>query len=118
VQQGVHREAQVSVKEDLIAARALISTPERWIKQAFVVLDTRTNTECYCLDGAIQQVCGTLQKCVDDELFVRRNRCAGLIYKVLDARGVTYGIWEFNDRPETEHADVLAVLDAAIELAE
>lgn len=100
------------VTETLVKARELLSDPEKWAKEDFAYTADEAPVHpldpaatCFCLLGALERV--------------TRNR-DGLAY--LDARQAIRGMLpgehdcvpEFNDDPDTTHADVLAVLDKAI----
>lgn len=93
----------MGIREDLIAAKALIDTPEKWTKNYF-----RTDGGCYCAVGAITQVttipghfsdradaaCVALRDCLSEE-----------------ERGSITG---FNDLTTTTHDDIMALFDRAI----
>lgn len=95
----------MSLKDDLIAAKALIDTPEKWIRGAF------RNAHGYCLLGAVREVAARKapEACWYDS-------------KMLDALwahipGPYANPVGFNDRPNTTHADIMALFDRAIEAA-
>jgi hypothetical protein len=105
----------VTLAEVLRAARAKIATPETWTKRAFArdiasvrVFARSTSAVCWCAIGAID----SLDITADDacaageagEALVAANR----------GRAVSY----FNDDPRTTHANILALYDRAIALAE
>lgn len=88
-----------TVKESLIAAKALIDTPEKWIKGE---LHTKRGAQhCYCIYGALAQVVRTEE---DDAGVVRALRAVAP-HRYLSV---------FNDDPATTHADIMALFDRAI----
>lgn len=89
-----------SVKENLIAARALIDTPEKWGKGKYEV-----SSGCYCAMGALGMAGhGDVIMFTDEEASALR---AGM-------PSGYFSITRFNDRPNTTHADILALFDRAI----
>lgn len=93
---------------NLIAARALIATPEKWLKG---MLDN--NAGCYCAMGAVRQI--AVQP--EHQRLWRVSQTDE--YKLL-CRALPkpyFGIPGFNDARETTHADVLALFDRAIALS-
>lgn len=97
-----------TVKDDLIAARALIDTPEKWCKGAFE------------LDGHLCAL-GALRKATTGSARLP-NAAPGEFVRYIRARmwiesKVSSGVEHFNDDPATTHADVLAMFDRAIEAA-
>lgn len=93
---------------DLRAARALIDTPEKWVKYRWGV------SGHYCAAGALREALGfeILPKGMVDSSFWSHPA-------VKEVVGQTpYGIVAFNDDPATQHSDVLAVFDRAIAAAE
>lgn len=90
----------MSLKDDLIAAKALIDTPEKWRKGSFGWAG------CYCAAGALRLVLG-------------QN------FEVSEAWGALWGalppgergVVSFNDDPSTTHADIMALFNRAIEAA-
>jgi hypothetical protein len=89
----------------LIAARALIDTPNKWTKGAW-------QTGCtYCAAGAARKVIfGTSN---DWSL----DFWATPIALALDAQAPGHNVALYNDDPATTHNDVLALFDRAIEAA-
>lgn len=91
-----------TVKENLIAAKALIDTPEKWGKEAY-----SPKPGCFCALGAIAAV---HESDPEQYIFVEdRALCAAL--------GVarTAQVAEFNDDPATTHADIMALFQRAID---
>lgn len=96
-------------KEILIAARALIDTPEKWVKGAFA-LHTDHGT-CYCLAGA-------LLKATPGDIFNEDFAAAGTVLKkAINSPSADFRLHLWNDAPERTHSEVLAVVDRAIELS-
>lgn len=97
----------MSVRDNLIAARALIDTPEKWGKEHY-----EPRPGCFCVSGALAKVYG-----VDPN---PQNCEAGPEYRALYA-AVPNGPWSgpvnYNDHPDTTHADIMALFDRAIEAA-
>lgn len=92
-----------SVKENLIAAKALIDTPEKWIKgELHEVVGAR---HCYCIYGALAQVVRTEE---DDAGVV------GALRAVAPHRYLSV----FNDAATTTHADIMALFQRAIDAEE
>ena len=88
-----------SVRENLIAAKALIDTPEKWCKGAYEHLG------CYCALGAL----GMAEKGSPTRYSLDGMR--GLrVWVQLPFTSVS----AFNDDPTTTHADVMALFDRAI----
>lgn len=100
-----------TVRDNLIAARALIDTPEKWGKGNDSFPPTRhsgSKTDCLCAHGAVH---------------VAMNGDWGRdAWKITDALMTALpDEWsntpDFNDAPSTTHADILALFDRAIEAA-
>lgn len=99
----------------LVAARAKIDSPDKWTKGNFAAdefgnrahVDSPSAT-CWCLDGSLVHAArvhlGSLGEARD------------VVEMALsDDDDTALSIWEFNDGKDTTHAEVMAVLDAAIE---
>jgi hypothetical protein len=102
----------------LRAARALIAEPERWTRGVFArdakgqsipLFDKRA--ERFCVLGACRNIADPLPEYIlgDEAELALDEVCAELHGKTIPA---------FNDDPQTTHADVLALYDAAIARAE
>ena len=87
-----------TVKENLIAARALIDTPEKWGKGKGNV----GPKGCLCALGALGRV-------RDADW-----READALFDALEGRWEDRSVHAFNDHPDTTHADVMALYDRAI----
>lgn len=101
------------MRDTLIAARALIDTPDKWIKRHWAsdadgrqVFPTDPGAVCYCLVGAIRACDGGTPA---------RSLVATVIDELFDYRFTM--TTDFNDDLATTHADVMRVLDTAIERA-
>ncbi|HYD06522.1 MAG TPA: hypothetical protein VEC60_12395 [Reyranella sp.] len=95
------------LRDDLIAARALIDTPEKWGKGS----DISPANGRYCAAVA----------CND---FRSPAAMFDLLFEALPERFQQRGglirvgaVFDFNDHPTTTHADVLALFDRAIQAA-
>lgn len=100
----------MAVKENLIAARALIDTPEKWGKGSkSFPLDTGYDGKCLCAHGALFQA-----------LSGNWGRSADVVTTAL-WRVLPNGDWrttpDFNDHPDTTHADIMSLFDRAIAAA-
>ena len=96
-------------------ARAILAAPSRWTQKglARTVNDTPCSPESpyaysYCLVGAIQRASNTPGLGGFPNAFMHLDDTIGRIHG-----GHTIGRW--NDREDTTHADVLAILDEAIQ---
>ena len=101
--------------ETLRAARALIDAPEKWTRGFYardthgvLVYPTSRDAVCFCIQGALRRV-------VASDGFTRLTEDA----ENAISRALLRSNWEmnppdFNDDPETTHADVLAAFDCAI----
>jgi hypothetical protein len=106
----------MSLKDDLIAARALIDTPEKWCKWHGHMTRRKWlffEQHSYCTIGAIAVEPGG-----------HMNTSRSAYYKMRDAleRALPPGfrnsfLVSFNDDESTTHNDVLALFDRAIEAA-
>lgn len=96
-------------------AREFLTEPKRWIKGDLFQNGkgeavTRPAATCACLTGAL--LIGSGGTATPE----RRDAFDGSV-KLLEALTSETLLADFNDRPTTTHADVLAVLDKAIENA-
>ena len=98
---------------DLLAVRELLSVPERWNKgfgarnSKGEAVSSLSPTACaWCLKGACAQVTGIEYSVVGD-------RFDRLIVSIRMVCG--YFVSDFNDAPGRTHAEVLALIDKAIE---
>lgn len=103
----------MGVREDLIAAKALINTPEKWAHEE----SRRQENGGPCL-------------CAVDAVFETRHWEAGGMRVLIELEGALpedfaadpYSeieeVAQFNDAPTTTHADIMALFDRAIAAAE
>jgi hypothetical protein len=99
--------------EQLRRARERIATPERWFKgiwSAHGYAGIWDSSECLCVDAALIYASGKN----DGPIAPGASLCLSLAAR---ARGFETAS-KLNDDPRTTHADVLALLDEAIALAE
>lgn len=111
-------EAQIAI-ERLKEIEDLLSVPERWTKGYYAKTASGLNVSadnpqavCWCIYGAIEKVCTRhseedkyLMRCIGEAITIKRQ-------KIYTWRGLD----SFNDSPATKHADILEVLEKAIEL--
>ena len=97
----------------LKAARALIDTPEKWTRGLNARdahgQDVRPNSleaVCFCARGAIIRSAG-----------FEHIDAYELLQNALPIGGNDF-VPAYNDNPDTTHADIMALFDRAIELAE
>ncbi len=106
-------------KEILIAARARIADPEHWIK-GHMAEDTIGNEVCtdhvnayrFCAVGALKSVLHKVVKTHKRE-FKLNEYLSGKLMSYIESKEFK-GVPDFNDSPNTTHADVLAMFDKAI----
>jgi hypothetical protein len=100
------------VLEILTATRALLSRPERWTQRAYArdgagqpVCNHEPEACCWCLSGAVARTSRAYSA-----------KYLSLAYQAIyAAAGVEMGgLIDWNDAPGRTHADVIAMLDAAI----
>ena len=100
--------------ELLTAARAKIDTPQKWCKAALAKnllgKSCRHSSESavqYCAVGAIESLTsrGRFDPVALDAIIALRDALGG------------GGLQAYNDRPETKHADIMALYDKAISIA-
>lgn len=101
----------MTTREVLVAARALIATPERWTKETSSWV--RNGIECFCAIGAIGRAVDHDHNAPATEDVNDALRAAMPAW-FLDRRTGRPSIVEFNDAPTTTHADVLQLFDRAI----
>lgn len=94
-----------SVKENLIAAKALIDTPEKWIKGELV------SNGCYCSVGAIEQTVPFAPGECAEYAAIEAALPPEFEDDTSDWNSV---VAQFNDDPTTTHADIMALFDRAI----
>lgn len=93
----------MSLKDDLIAAKALIDTPEKWGKGVGTYL---RHSGPACAHEALRRASPTGHE------HLRRH------LKLALPNGFAHAsVPDFNDHPSTTHADIMALFDRAIEAA-
>lgn len=98
-------------KEVLIKAKALIDTPEKWIKDEFC--DFRGG---YCALGAAAHAAGMNPDEADQNGYEEFQQLCELLTR--QTPDEYRSIVDFNDDPDTTHAEIMSLFDAAIEAAE
>lgn len=101
----------MSVREDLIAAKALIDTPEKWIKGQYA------DHDCLCALGAARMAFfGSLSghNRRADGWSGDHNPVAMALDNALIDKWAAESVEHFNDHPDTTHADIMALFDRAI----
>lgn len=107
--------------ELLKAAREKIAKPEYWTKGDFArdvggkgVAATDPAACCFCAHGAIHRVRGLHNRAaIEDACWA-----TAALNSALTLISGHDTVPEFNDAPETRHADVMALFDVAIQCAE
>ena len=103
----------MTLKSDLIAAKALIDTPEKWRKGDYGSVNT-----CMCALGACRAaIYGTTEYNHRADWHGDDTAAAHALNAALPVSGSMFGVSDFNDAPETTHADVMALFDRAIAAA-
>lgn len=121
--------------EILIAAKALIDTPEKWYVGDFAAHRYTTDTpepayayhyasiggtkaNCWCGMGAVARVASVDPGYIRSGLDFAQPANAAMGY-LNDVVGKRHDNWfpDFNDHANTTHADVMAAFDSAIALA-
>jgi len=93
--------------EALVAARELIADERNWIKEDYNrVVDGR---QCYCADGAL--LAARRAPLLEEDFL---DLPYSLARRALSSASPIGTIIDYNDAPETTHADVLAMFDRAI----
>lgn len=107
----------MTVKDDLIAAKALIDTPEKWRQ------DSETLYSGCCAVIATNRVAGSMDEAKKRGLWLALYNELPKPFKErpairgdMDWSGVMVG--DFNDADSTTHADIMALFDRAIAAAE
>jgi hypothetical protein len=95
----------MSVREDLIAAKALIADPKKWRQDPNIGADGSM-----CAVRAVERACGEEEYSWWHEGTRSWTACHLLILAIPDDLTGTF----YNDRPDTTHADVMAWFDRAI----
>ncbi len=96
-----------TTKENILAAKALIDTPDKWMQDAY-----EDGAGCYCAVGALAKALGLNPS--KDEIHT------GPEFRLLNEASKTLhmqGIVSLNDDQSTTHAQIMEVFDAAADLA-
>lgn len=96
----------MSVRENLIAAKALIDTPEKWGREEYT-----PNPGCFCVIGALCEAMALSPATIEAESAEARALALAL------PEGWERNGWylpNFNDDPTTTHVDIMALFDRAI----
>lgn len=102
-------EVRTTLRDDLIAARALIDTPEKWCKGRW-----KDSTGRHCAFGALVATLTPISGPEVDNGDERKHACIS----ALDAHAPSGGFIDFNDHPDTTHPEIMALFDRAIASAE
>lgn len=110
--------AGMELKEILEKAKCLIDTPEKWIKNVFArdatgkpVAPEDTTATCFCLMGAYRRAASSSHSALPIGVAYQA------IYQAIPSltKYAKYAsLPNFNDSPETTHADVMKILDQTI----
>lgn len=101
----------MSLHDDLVAAKALIDTPEKWAHES--KSRVTEGGSCLCAIDAMTKANGeTFHK-----LHRVMTRCLPSNFSADDDNELD-PIAQFNDAPTTTHADVMALFQRAIDAAE
>lgn len=103
-----------TLKEDLIKAKALIDTPEKWGKGKLL-----NETRQRCAIGAVEGACLHKPRLDNwDATLACRAALRRAAPSSFEFPRANSSIAAFNDHPDTTHADIMALFDRAIEEAE
>lgn len=94
------------VGQIILKARELLSDPKRWCKDEYISCGERIS---YCTIGAIKTVSGQINvfASCNPTAEAARDRVECFLPDQFNS------VHEYNDHPDTTHADVLALLDRA-----
>ncbi len=105
----------MNTKEILIAAKALIDTPDKWSQDNFV--DEKDGKVCYCMAGAVLTAQGAEKGALADSFnndFWANNALIALSKSLPGPASLDSRIPFFNDCEETTHKEVMQAFDHAI----
>jgi hypothetical protein len=105
----------MSLKDELIAARALIDTPEYWCQRAPGIM--RNGHPAYCAYIAIADAAEWGSRVEAREAFARALPLWWRVYSALHGISVDQSVIWFNDRKRTTHNHIMRAFDRAIEAA-
>lgn len=103
----------MSVRDDLVAAKALIDTPEKWCQGTYAK-SLSAAQPARCTMGALRVITHT------DAWAVKNTKPYKALVDQLPKTGEhdwLMGVVRFNDDPATTHADIMALFDRAINAA-
>lgn len=106
----------MTLREDLVAAKALIDTPEKWCKGSdWRGANIYTSTASYAPPAAIR-----LQMCARSAAqTIDCKRHSGVHVALIAALPDGWrSVAEFNDERRTTHADIMALFQRAIDACE
>ncbi len=103
----------MTTRDVLVKARALIATPDRWIKGRYE--RKRRGRKCYCAAGTLAAAAPT----ASDRAWITAWKCLHQAVGVVEGEekrncSTPTSIENWNDDPERTHAEVLAAFDKAI----
>ena len=108
--------------EILACVRETLADPRGWVKATYRLRSYETGHVAYCLVGAIDHCAGVGSSGLNTrEEIDRAARIKRIVRQAIkDVQGYKSAIQieRWNDRRETTHADVMAVLERALALAE
>lgn len=101
-----------TLRDDLIAAKALIDTPEKWGKGNYL-----NAAGCLCALGAVRKaIYGSPYGGAKGDWVGDLNPAANMLADMLPEG--EWSVSDFNDKPATLHPDIMAMFDRAIAAAE
>lgn len=102
------------IHANLIAAKALIDTPEKWLKGKLSDADSYRNPEarCFCSFGAAGRVAGSIAHAVP--LMKLLDSCVPEIWGDKAPTISRRDAVNYNDCPDTTHEQIMALWDRAI----
>jgi len=98
----------MSLKSDLVAAKALIDTPEKWCQGTYSIDD-----RSYCVLGASRKAVG-LEAWTFNFNQPRYLAVYGVLQAVLPRGPYRGDVAAFNDAKRRKHSDIMALFDRAI----
>lgn len=103
-----------TTKQTLIKARGLIDEPSKWHKGQFAVnsngkptMPKAEDAVCWCAGGATRKFTSDPHKWQVGEVALSKFKPSGF-----------NSLFDYNDHPDTTHADIMNLFDKAIEAAE
>lgn len=107
----------MTLKDDLIAAKALIDTPQKWCQKHGHLTRKKWlfwEQHSYCTVGAISVTGGGHINTIHPDFLRMRDA----LERTLPPGNENSLLVAFNDDPATTHADIMALFDRAINAAE